>query len=56
MFSYITSFLENPREMLIFLLLSIPGRFMALSLHEFAHAWMANRCGDWASAGPSRCR
>lgn len=46
MFSYITSFLENPREMLIFLLLSIPGRFMALSLHEFAHAWMANRCGD----------
>ena len=46
MFSYITSFLENPRKMLIFLLLSIPGRFMALSLHEFAHAWMANRCGD----------
>ena len=46
MFSYITFFLENPREMLIFLLLSIPGRFMALSLHEFAHAWMANRCGD----------
>ena len=46
MFSYITSFLENPREMLIFLLISIPGRFMALSLHEFAHAWMANRCGD----------
>ncbi len=46
MFSYITSFMENPREMLIFLLLSIPGRFMALSLHEFAHAWMANRCGD----------
>ncbi|MGN0185186.1 MAG: site-2 protease family protein [Aristaeellaceae bacterium] len=38
--------MENPREMLIFLLLSIPGRFMALSLHEFAHAWMANRCGD----------
>ena len=46
MFSYITSFLENPREMLIFLLLSTPGRLMALSLHEFAHAWMANRCGD----------
>ena len=46
MFSYITSFMENPREMLILLLLSIPGRFMALSLHEFAHAWMANRCGD----------
>ena len=38
--------MENPREMLIFLLLSTPGRLMALSLHEFAHAWMANRCGD----------
>ena len=46
MFSYFTSFMENPREMLIFLLLSTPGRLMALSLHEFAHAWMANRCGD----------
>ena len=46
MFSYVTSFMENPREMLIFLLLSTPGRLMALSLHEFAHAWMANRCGD----------
>ena len=46
MFSYVNSFLENPREMLIFLLLSTPGRLMALSLHEFAHAWMANRCGD----------
>ena len=36
MFSYFTSFMENPREMLIFLLLSTPGRLMALSLHEFA--------------------
>lgn len=46
MFSYITSFIDNPREMLIFLLLSTPGRLMALSFHEFAHAWVANRCGD----------
>ncbi len=46
MFSYITSFINNPREMLIFLLLSMPGRLMALSAHEFAHAWMADRCGD----------
>ena len=46
MTSYITSFLENPREMLIFILLSVPGRLLALSLHEFAHAWTANRCGD----------
>ena len=42
----ISSFLENPREMLIFLLLALPGRIMALSAHEFAHAWVANRCGD----------
>ena len=38
MFSYFNSFLDNPREMLIFLLLSTPGRLMALSLHELAHA------------------
>lgn len=30
----------------MFLLLALPGRFMALSLHEFGHAWVADRCGD----------
>lgn len=46
LFSTITSFLDDPRGTLIFLLLSIPGCLMALSCHEFAHAWVANRCGD----------
>ena len=46
MFSYIDEFLSNPREMLIFFLLAFPGRVLALSLHEFAHAWVADRCGD----------
>ena len=46
MFSYINQFLSDPKGMLIFFLLAFPGRILALSLHEFAHAWMANRCGD----------
>ena len=46
MISYIDEFFQNPREMLIFFLLAFPGRILALSLHEFAHAWVANRCGD----------
>ena len=44
--SLITSFLEDPRGMLIFLLTALPGRLLAISAHEFAHAWVANRCGD----------
>ena len=46
MISYIDEFIRDPKGMLIFFLLAFPGRIMALSLHEFAHAWMANRCGD----------
>ena len=46
MFSYITSFFEDPKGMLIFLLLALPGRVMALSFHEWAHAYVANKCGD----------
>ena len=46
MISYIDEFLSNPLEMLIFFLLAFPGRILALSAHEFAHAWVANRCGD----------
>ena len=42
----LSSLTSNPRETIIFLLLALPGRFMALSLHEFGHAWVANRCGD----------
>lgn len=32
--------------MLIFFLLALPGRMLALSAHEAAHAWMADKCGD----------
>ena len=46
MFSYIDSFLADPKAMLIFFLLAFPGRIVAIAAHEFAHAWMANRCGD----------
>ena len=46
MISYIDEFFRNPREMLIFFLLAFPGRILALSLHEYAHARVADRCGD----------
>ena len=46
MISYIDEFFRDPKGMLIFFLLAFPGRILALSVHEFAHAWMANRCGD----------
>ncbi|NLC81147.1 MAG: site-2 protease family protein, partial [Lentisphaerae bacterium] len=46
MFNYINNFFSDPKGMLIFLLLAMPGRLLALSAHEFAHAWMANRAGD----------
>lgn len=45
-FGYINSFLEDPRGTLIFFLLAFPGRMLAISLHEAAHAWMADKCGD----------
>ncbi len=46
MLHYFDEFLNDPKGMLIFFLLAFPGRILALSLHEFAHAWVANRCGD----------
>ena len=46
MISYIEQFFNDPKGMLIFFLLAFPGRILALSLHEFAHGWVANRCGD----------
>lgn len=42
----ISQILENPREMLIFLLLALPGRALAISIHEAAHGWVADKCGD----------
>lgn len=46
MLRYIDELLENPIPMLTFFLLAFPGRILALSAHEFSHAWVANRCGD----------
>ena len=40
------SWFDDPRNTIIFFLLAFPGRILALSAHEFAHAWMADRCGD----------
>ena len=44
--TFFAQFLQDPKTTLIFFLLAFPGRVMALSVHEFAHAWVANRCGD----------
>jgi len=46
LFSYITSLFSDPLGTITFFLLAFPGRLLALSAHEFAHAWMADRCGD----------
>ena len=46
MISYIDQFFRDPKGMLVFFLLAFPGRILALSLHEFAHAWTAHHCGD----------
>lgn len=36
----------DPRATLMILLLALPGRLLAISAHEAAHGWMADRCGD----------
>ena len=46
MLTYFDSFLADPLGMLVVFLLAFPGRILALSAHEFAHAWVANKCGD----------
>ena len=46
MFSYISSLFNDPKETIIFFLLAFPGRILAISAHEFAHAWVADKCGD----------
>jgi len=42
----INAILDDPLNMLILFLLAFPGRILALSAHEWAHAWVADRCGD----------
>ena len=44
--SWIDSLLSDPRTTLIFFLLALPGRMLAISAHEAAHAWVAEKCGD----------
>ncbi|MBR0367588.1 MAG: site-2 protease family protein [Clostridia bacterium] len=46
MLTYIESFFSDPVNTLVIFLLAFPGRILALSAHEFAHAWVAHRCGD----------
>ena len=46
MLTYLDSFLSDPVGVLVIFLLAFPGRILALSAHEYAHAWVADRCGD----------
>lgn len=46
MFSYLESLISDPKATIIFFLLALPARVMALSIHEWAHAWVADKCGD----------
>lgn len=45
-FGYIEELLQDPKGTLLFLALALPGRLLAISMHEAAHAWVADRCGD----------
>lgn len=45
-FGIIEDLISDPKNTLIFFLLALPGRLLAISLHESAHAWVADRCGD----------
>ena len=36
------------------LVLLIPTLIFALSFHEYAHAWMASKCGDFTAARMGR--
>lgn len=41
----IAKFANSPSE-LLGLVLTLPGVIIAITFHEYAHAWMANRLGD----------
>lgn len=45
-FSILSSLFADPRGTLLVLLLALPGRMLAISAHESAHAWVAEKCGD----------
>jgi len=42
----LSSLISNPISTIIYLLLAMPGRLLAISCHEWAHAWVAYKCGD----------
>ena len=42
----ILNFIFDPLDTLLSILIALPGVFFALSVHEAAHGWVANRCGD----------
>lgn len=41
----LSTYANNPQKLLL-LVLSIPGILIAITFHEFAHAWMADKLGD----------
>lgn len=41
----LANYINNPNELLA-LVLTLPGVIIAITFHEFAHAWMADRLGD----------
>lgn len=42
----ISELISNPIDTIVFFLLAMPGRLMAISAHEAAHGWVALKCGD----------
>lgn len=46
MFGYLDALFSDPIAVISMLLLALPGRLLAISAHEFAHAYVAHRCGD----------
>ncbi len=46
MFSWIRNFFTNPRESFIALLITLPVVLITISVHEFSHAYIANKLGD----------
>lgn len=41
----LADYIRNPEQLLL-LVLTLPGVIIAITFHEFAHAWMANKLGD----------
>lgn len=45
-FGILDELFADPRATIMMLLLALPGRMLAISAHESAHGWMAEKCGD----------